>query len=102
MIAEDTGKKLFKKLRAKYDEESIEKQYEQDKLDELYLIESEGGAIDSLGRIGYNKIMDCYGYTYKCSYGNDSFMFYVYKDKSTVDNDSAATFPDDKLYDMLF
>ena len=46
--------------------------------------------------------MDCYGYTYKCSYGNDSFMFYVYKDKSTVDNDSAVTFPDDKLYDMLF
>ena len=102
MPTENNGKKLFEKLRTKYDNEAIEKQYEQYKLDELYSIESLGGEINYIARLGYNKIMDCYGYEYTCSYDDNSFTFYIYKDKTTIDNNSSLTFPDDKLYNMLF
>lgn len=98
----EEGKKLFEKLRAKYENEILEKEYEQDKIDEIYSIESEGADVSMIKRTGYNPILDCYGYEYKCTYGNHSFLFYVYKDKFTVDNDSSSVFPDDKLYDMLF
>lgn len=97
----DNGKKLFEKLRKKYENEIIEKEYEQDKLDELYSAESEGANISLVRKTEYNPILDCYGYEYKCTYGKYSFSFYVYKDKYTVDNNSLSAFPDNDLYDML-